>query len=235
MKQGIFAMVIVLLAAHSAYAHHFWVEKEADGFRVAWGHYPETGPYEPDKVKVVKAYDGKGKQIGLDRRDGRDTVYVRAKKGEVLMITLSSEGSFLVTTPDGKKRLTKREAQKQGLQIVDAVYSYQFAKSLFGYSDAATKPAGMKFELVPLKNPSSLKPGDMLPVRIYFEGRPEEGAVVAINNGRETVKSDNDGIAGITISATGMQSVSAKKRIPAKDNPDADYLSFTTVFTFELK
>ncbi|MCG2722774.1 MAG: DUF4198 domain-containing protein [Thermodesulfovibrionales bacterium] len=234
MKKCILAMVVVLLFTQSAYAHHFWVEKETDKFKISWGHYPETGPYEPEKVKMVKAYDKQGKEVKLERKDEKDTVYLYAKE-TVLMVTLSSEGSFLVTTPEGKKRLTKREAQKTGLQIIDAVYSYQFAKSIFGYSNAATKPAGMKFEIVPLKNPYALKPEELLPIKVFFEGRPVEGAVITINNKKETVKSNKDGIAGIKISEKGMQSVSAKKRIPAKDNPDADYLSFTTVLTFDLK
>ena len=164
-------MVIVLLLTQSVYAHHFWVEKEADRFKVSWGHYPETDPYEPEKVKMVKAYDKKGKEVKLERKDEKDKVYLHAK-GVVMMMTLSSEGSFLVTTPEGKKRITKREAQKTGLQIIDAVYSYQFAKSLFGYSDTATKPAGMKFEIVPLKNPYILKPEEVLPIKVFLmEGR----------------------------------------------------------------
>jgi len=234
MKKSILAMVIVLLLAQSAYAHYFWVEQEAGRFRISWGHYPETGPYEPEKVNMVKAYDRHGKEIRIERKDGKDTVYIHTKSA-VLMMTLSSEGSFLVTTPDGKKRLTKREAQKTGLQIIDAVYSYQFAKSLFGYSDEAARPAGMRFEIVPQKNPYTLKPGDILPIKVFFEGRPAEGVAIAINNEKDTVKSNKKGIANITISEKGMQIVSAKKRIPAKDNPDADYLSYTTVLTFELK
>ena len=93
----------------------------------------------------------------------------------------------------------------------------------------------MKFEIVPLKNPYILKSEEVLPIKVFFDGRPVEGAAIAINNNKETVKSNKDGIAGIKISEKGMQSVSAKKRIPAKDNPDADYLSFTTVLTFDLK
>lgn len=234
MKKLVLAMVFILLFTQLASAHHFWVEKEADRFKVSWGHYPETEPYEVERVKEVKAFDKKGRKIKLERKDEKDKVYL-LPKGDVYMITLSSEGSFLVTTPEGKKRLTKREAQKKGLQLIDSVYSSQFTKSLFSYSDDATKPAGMKFEIVPLKNPHVLKPEDLLPIKVYFDGRPVEGVTIEINNNKETFKTNKDGIANIKMSEKGMQFVLAKKRIPAKDNPDADYLSFTTVLTFELK
>ena len=86
MKKCILAMVVVLLFTQSAYAHHFWVEKETDKFKVSWGHYPETYPYEPEKVKMVKAYDKQGKEVKLERKDEKDTVYLHAKKS-VLMVT----------------------------------------------------------------------------------------------------------------------------------------------------
>ncbi|MBM4141174.1 MAG: DUF4198 domain-containing protein [Nitrospira sp.] len=234
MKKLILVMAVILLFTQSASAHHFWVEKEADRFKILWGHYPETEPYEVERIKDVKAFDKKGKEVKLERKDEKDKVFL-SSKGDVSMITLSSEGGFLVTTPEGKKRLTKREAQKKGLQLIDSIYSSQYAKSIFGYSDAVTEPAGMKFEVVPLKNPYVLKPEELLPIKVFFDGRPIEGVTIEIKSNKETVKTNKDGIASIKMSEKGMQSILAKKRIPTKDNPDADYQSFTTILTFELK
>lgn len=234
MKKLITVMLVILLFTQSASAHHLWIEKEGDMFKIAWGHPPEIDPYEPERVIEVKAFDRKGKEVKLDRKDEKDKVFL-SSKGDVSMITLSFEGGFFVTTPEGKKRLTKREAQKTGLQLIDSVYSSQYAKSLFGYSDAVTKPAGMKFEIVPLKNPYVLKPEELLPIKVFFEGRPMEGVPIEIKSNKETVKTKKDGIASIKMSEKGMQFVLAKKRISTQGNPDADYLSFTTVLTFELK
>lgn len=234
MKKLILVMAVILLFTQSASAHHFWVEKEADRFKVSWGHYPETEPYEAERVKEIKAYNKKGKEVKLERKDEKDKVYLLSKR-DISMITFSFDGGFLVTTSEGKKRLTKREAQKTGLQLIDSVYSSQFTKSLFSYSDDATKPAGMKFEIVPLKNPHVLKPEELLSIKVYFDGSPVEGVTIEMNSNKETIKTNKEGIANIKMSGKGMQSILAKKRIPAKDNPDADYLSFTTVLTFELK
>jgi len=234
MKKVIFLIIVILLLAQAVFAHHLWVEKEGDRFKIAWGHPPKADPYDPDRVKDIKAFDLKGKEIPFTRIDEKDKAYV-STNADVSMITVSFEGGFLVTTPEGKKRLTKRAAQKASLQVVDSFYSSQFVKSLFGYSDAITKPVGMKFEIVPLKNPFTLKAEELLPVKVLFEGKPLEGITVEIGKHKEVGKTNKDGIADIKVTGQGIQVILAKHRVPAKDNPDADYLSFTTVLTLESK
>ncbi|MBI4621141.1 MAG: DUF4198 domain-containing protein [Desulfobacterales bacterium] len=235
MKKIIFSvMVIIFLLSQAAFAHHLWVEKEGGRFKIAWGHPPKVDSYEPDRVKEIRAFNKKGKEITLKRTDEKDKVYLSSKE-DVSMITLSFEGGYLVSTPDGKKRLTKRDAQKAGLQVIDSFYSSQFAKSLFAFSDAVIKPVEMKFEIVPLKNPYTLKPDGLLPIKVLFEGKPLGGATINVNAHKEAAKTDRDGIVNIPIAGQGMQVISATYRVTTKDNPDADYLSFTTVLTMELK
>ena len=119
--------------------------------------------------------------------------------------------------------------------MIDSFYSSQFAKSLFAPSDAVINPVGMKFEIVPLKNPYTLKADGLLPIKVLFEGKPLEGAAINLNAHKEAAKTDRDGIANIPIAGQGMQVISATYRVATKDNPDADYLSFTTVLTMGLK
>ena len=235
MKKIIFSvMVIVLLLSQSALAHHLWIEKEGDRFKVAWGHPPKVDSYEPDRVKEITAFNKQGKRVTLKRTEEKDKVYL-SSKGDVSMITVSFEGGYLISTPDGKKRLTKRDAQKAGLQVIDSFHSSQFAKSLFAPSDAVINPVGMKFEIIPLKNPYTLKPDGLLPIKVLFEGKPLEGVTIEKGAHRETTKTDKDGMAKVQVTGQDMPVIVAKHRIAIKDNPDADYLSFTTVLTMELK
>ncbi len=88
---------------------------------------------------------------------------------------------------------------------------------------------------MPLKNPYKLKPNEILPVRIYFDGKPLEGATVETGNHAEAGKTDKEGHFSVKVSDKGMHIILAKHRIPVKDNPDVDFLSFTTVLTFETK
>ena len=45
-----------------------------------------------------------------------------------------------------------------------------------------TRPAGLKLEIVPQRNPYDLKPGEALPIQILYGGKPLPGATVKLNN-----------------------------------------------------
>lgn len=235
MKKIIFLSVVFLMVFvyQSAFAHHTWIEKDGNRFLVAWGHPPKVDPYESHKVKDIKGFDLNGKETVLKRTDEKDRVYLSANTG-ISMITLSFEGGYLVSTPDGKKRLTKKEAQKAGMQILDSFYSTQSAKTLFAYSNAAEKPVGLKLEIIPLANPYALKGDGLLSIKVLLEGKPVEGATIETGNHKETAKTDKDGIARVQITGQGKQTILAKHRL-AGDGIDADFISFTTVLTIETK
>lgn len=234
MKKVIFLSVVFLMifVYQSAFAHHAWIEKDGNRFLVAWGHPPEINPYEPNKVKDIKGFDLNGKETVLKRTDEKDRVYLSTNTG-ISMITLSFEGGYLVSTPDGKKRLTKKEAQKAGMQILDSIFSTQSAKTLFAYSNAAERPVGLKLEIIPLANPYALKGDGLFPIKVLFEGKPIEGATIETGNHKEAAKTDKDGLARIQ-AGQGKQVILAKHRL-AGDGIDADFISFTTVLTIETK
>jgi len=151
------AIICLLLSGFlsSAFAHHVWVEKEGDKFVVAWGDAPKKDPYDPKWVKEAKAFNLKGKEVALKRVDEKDKVYL-VSDDDISMITLCFESGYWVRTTKGQhdyKKMTKPEAQRQGIQIAASFYSSQYNKSIFKSSEIVTKPVGMKFEIVPLKDP----------------------------------------------------------------------------------
>lgn len=235
MKKVLFLSVIFLMifVYQSSFAHHAWIEKDGSRFLVAWGHPPKLDPYEPSKVKDIRGFDLNGTEVVLKRTDEKDKVYLSANTG-ISMITLSFEGGYLVSTPDGKKRLKKSEAQKAGMQITDSIFSMQSAKTLFAYSNAAEKPVGLKLEIVPLANPFANKGDASLPIKVFFEGKPLEGATIETGAHKEVAKTDKDGLAKVQLAGQGKQVILAKYRL-AGDGIDADFISFTTVLTMEAK
>ena len=63
------------------------------------------------------------------------------------------------------------------------------AKSIVqvGAIDAAsiarvTRPVGLSLEIVPERHPGALKPGELLPVRVYYNRKPLAGALVKLTN-----------------------------------------------------
>jgi nickel transport protein len=234
MKKSILViMVVILLSAQGAWAHHPWIEKAGDRLEVKWGHPPKAEPYEPGKVKDIKVFDKQGKAVKFERKDEKDAVYV-SSKSDISMASIFFEGGYIVKTPDGYKKVTKQEAQKSGLQIADSFYYYQFAKALFANSDTVTKPVGMKFEIVPLENPFMLKAGQLLPIKVLFEGKPIENIAVKVGK-EEVAKTDIKGLAQIQVGEKGMQIIVMTYRIPTTNNPDADFFSYTTVLTWDMK
>jgi len=90
--------------------------------------------------------------------------------------------------------------------------------------------------IVPLKNPLSLKVGDALPIKVFYEGKPIEGvAIYGVGYHKEKIRTDRYGMANVIIEKVGNQKIGAIHKIHLDNNPDADYLVRTTNITFEVK
>ncbi len=248
MKRNINIFLLVLslifLSVSSVIAHHFFVEKiDTNKFEIKWGHLPNRlGPYNPEMIKEVKAFNLRSKIIPVKRVNFQNKVILQSKEKISLIAVISTPKYYVVSlTPEGKKKyykMTKEEAQKQNIQILDSFYSQQFAKSLFGFAKIITKPLGLKFEIVPLKNPFKLKDSEILPIKLLFKGKPLKGIVIETEGHREVGRTNEHGIAyikvsKIKISGSNTKVILAKYRIPLKDTSKADYLAFTTVLTWE--
>lgn len=96
-----------------------------------------------------------------------------------------------------------------------------------------TRPAQLKLEIVPQRNPYDLKAGEKLPLLILYEGRPLSGATVKLNNldsDAEPVaqqRSDAKGRAAFSVPLRGRWQLNVIWTQPIK-NPNAD---FETVFS----
>ena len=101
-----------------------------------------------------------------------------------------------------------------------------------------TQPLGLSLEIVPEMSPYLLKADELLPVRVYFQGRPLAGALVKLTNlefdGRplETHLSDRDGRAAFKVPHTGAWLVNVIWTQPAKAEPQADFDTTFSSLTF---
>jgi len=215
----------------SALAHDVWIEKKGKDFVVLYGHGVNTETYDPDKVKEVKAYsiDGSIVQVKVEK-EGYPVII--KPKGKTALIYLFFDNGFWSKTPDGWKNKPKKEVP----DALESSHSIKYSKAILKWSNKFSKPLGMKMEIVPLKNPLSLKVGDSLPLKVFLDGQPVEGASVNVGEyHKEALKTDKNGIAEIKIEKSGFQIVSANIKIPLKDNPNADILSLSAIITFDVK
>ena len=91
-------------------------------------------------------------------------------KGTYQLIANLKSG-FLSITAHGHKLGSKKD-------VTDVVSCFQYimnAKGLIGVggkNDGFSKESGEPLEIVPLKDPTSVKAGDTLPVKVMFQGKP---------------------------------------------------------------
>jgi hypothetical protein len=105
--------------------------------------------------------------------------------------------------------------------------------------DQRDRSLGCALELVAERNPYALEPGQTLPLRLTYEGRPIEGVlVVAMNRRRASEKisarSDRDGRVRLVLPVGGAWLIKAVHMVAAPANTDADWSSYWASLTFEL-
>ncbi len=234
---GLFLCVLVFVAAENqAQAHHLWVEKTGDTYRIARGMFLERlDPYRPDAVTEVIAVgmDGEVLPAGAVERSNEATQATFRVDALLSAVGVVCDWGYRVNTTRGKKLIRRSDAEKTGLRVVDAFFSTQYAKVLFSGFTGAVKPIRLKFEMVVIDDPSLISAGKPFRVQVLFEGRPVAGATLFMRGGGE-IAANGQGIAAITPSKKGLQLVMARIKIPATGDPDMDYHLHTTFLVVEV-
>jgi nickel transport protein len=239
MLRRIFLVVVmVMAAAHLALAHDTWIEKRNGEFPVLRGHNGKVEAYDSALVKEARALDTKGQVVEMEIVKNKENAALLTKGNPIIVGALYDSGYWLKTT-DGWKKATKREG-KGKYDIVESIKSKQWCKTILAPSSESSKAMGQGFEVVPQKDPTTVRVGDKLPVKVVFDGKPVEGAVVGLGGGHESdkkdpLKTDKAGMASVIIEKPGPQLVKATYTMPIKDDPDADALHLASTMTFESK
>lgn len=159
------------------------------------------------------------------------------------MMLIDPDGEKISPTPlKGKGKIT---GEKEGIYTLTVKYerkanepygpSGKYAKAIIqvGNEDKGfSQICGHRIELIPLKNPAKIKPGDSLPLKVLFESnplstfiyatyadfKPEDDAFPSIS------KSNEQGIAEIKITGRGEWMVFVSHKV-----------DYSAVLTFEVK
>lgn len=234
LKKMLVFLLLAVLAAPAAWAHNAWVEKTDEGYVVLYGHGERHDPYKPEYVKEAKAYDASGAELGLKVTKRAADVLLSPSKAPAV-ITLVFDSGYYVKTPEGSKKISKRQAKKAKLDVLASVKSIKYSKNFWQWGDRFKRPLGEKMEIVPLKNPLALKVGQTLPIQALYKGKPLVGAAVRVEGEKEEMKTDKDGKAEVPIRKSGQNLVKVSLKIPTPHDPDADTLSQSACITFEVK
>ena len=224
------ALGLLLALVPEVSAHDFWMDRRGRGFLLIFGHGDQRAEFDTAKVKTVKAFGPKGGEIEVRRE----------KKGQGLFLQPLEPPSWIFAEIDngywsktiyGWRNLPKRKASR----VVEAIHSFYYSKALVSWNDALQSPvSSAQLDIVLLKNPFELKAGDSLPIKVFYRGKPIAGVGVEGRDHEIVSTTDKDGMARIRM-IRGHQLISVGHKEPEKDDPDADYLSFTATLTIEVE
>lgn len=254
----------MLILAVSAGAHDLWLV--ANPPSVAPGSplrldaatgmkFPESlSAVTPDRVDGFWVLDARGRRrevVGA-RIDGNllkaevlleePGVALAALAIKPLVLELSAEDFNEYLEHDGLPQiLEQRRARGELDKAVRESYA-KYAKTIVtvgdgGSPDLATRPAGLRIEIVPLTDPGGVGDGEELPVQVLFEGRPLEGVYVyALAAGAELYvdghRTDEDGRTSVPLPAGGLMSLHCIHMRPHADPGEADWESFFATVSF---
>ena len=237
-KGILFSVILLLLATPLVLAHDTWIEKRNGQLLVLRGHGGDVEAYDPALVKEAKALDAKGQVVEIEIANNKENALLSTKGDSAIVGALYDSGYWLKTT-DGWKKATKREG-KGKYNIVESLKSKQWCKNILAATFESSKPMGQRFEVVPQKDPTTVRAGEKLPIKVLLDGEPVEGSTITTGGAhasdtKHPLKTDKDGMASVVIEKAGFQIVKASHTVPIKDDPDADTLSLAATLTYETK
>lgn len=247
-------------------AHDFWIEpstfrpapgdRVAVGLRVGEGLAGDPVPRNPQRIERFTAIGGLG-EAEVPGVPGSDPAgWVSPSSPGLLWIVYDSGHASVQLDAETFDRYLGEEGLERirGLRPANTgpvreIYS-RCAKSLLSVGNGPAagfdRVLGLELELVAEKNPYALKPGEDLPLRLLYKGKPLDGALlVAIpksapksaNTAPETrvsERSDRRGRAALRLDRPGLWLVKAVHMVPAPAGSGAEWESLWASLTFEL-
>ncbi|MBF0538715.1 MAG: DUF4198 domain-containing protein [Nitrospirae bacterium] len=231
-RYGFRVMPLVIFAlcyGSVLYAHDYWIEGKGDEFVLVFGHGDNRMDFEPSKVKGIKAFDFAGSELAVSREVKGKALALRTK-GRPSLLLVEIDNGYWSKTIYGWKNLPRTKAQR----VVESNRSLCYAKSILIWSDTAQRPsAEARLDITPLKNPLDMKSGDILPLKVTYNGKPVAAATLEGRSHDKLSTTDGDGIANVKLS-NGTMVIAVDYKEQLNNDPDADYLSLSATLSFEV-
>ncbi|MEN3039604.1 MAG: DUF4198 domain-containing protein [Candidatus Kryptonium sp.] len=212
----IFSLVFYLGILH---AHDLWLEERDGKICLFHGHEGQVEPYDVNRVVAWKALSVDGKDIKVNKITEKDGVCFMRDQSKLSLLNVTFDNKYWVKTQEGWKNIGKREAQKQGFQILESGRSLKFAKYLKQWSKTMSNPIGTEIEIVALNNPFS---NNKLRIKVLLQGKPFANAPIYLSGAHEeSAKTDEKGEIALGLKK-GLNLISTKTRVPLTGDEDAD-------------
>jgi len=265
MRRAIRIAGLILLAAGSLVAHDTWLVPTqfrvtpGQPVQVALNtseDFPTSeGAPAPERIArfdtttvaprvPVSCYRVEGKSLVAEVTPGPGLTLVAAVTHPRLIVLEAPVFTEYITEEGLEKIVAERaqrgESDKPGRERYSKVT--KLALCAEGEGADFRQPLGLQVEIVPETNPCELRVGDTLRVQVLFEGRPLAG--VRVGGGYAGVhghhypvwvKTDGEGRAAIPLDRAGAWFVRTLHMIPSTEFEDADWQSWFSTLTFEVR
>ncbi len=249
-------LAFLTLQAACAHAHFLWMNpntygpEPGEGISISFGFghaFPYSGEFlEKASFEAITLTGPDGKRSFISLVGGH-VVYpippLPSQSG-TYMVSAAKKGSYFTKTAQGARPVPKNQAEG----AISSVFLSCSSKALLaagtpggkGYAGAA----GTDMELIPLEDPTALRPGAYLPIRVLLRGKPLADIFVnATYDGFSpwgkiafaySTKTDGEGIAHIRIDRRGVWLIMARHKAPCPDPSLCDMEILNTTLTFEI-
>ncbi|HYT92799.1 MAG TPA: alpha/beta fold hydrolase [Gemmataceae bacterium] len=214
-------------------------------------HAPDTAAF---KRRLLIQRDGSAGILKAAGKDGTSGllefvpatpgVYIVAVETQPRLLTLAAEKFNAYLVEDGMPHIYRLRAKEKTLDQPGRERYSKHVKSLVrvgaGGGGDPCRVVGLTLEIVPLRDPFTLKSGDALPVRVLFHGKPLADANVGWQSpgdgetARGYVRTDDRGEALVPVARAGLMTL----RLTHMTRPkaaDYEWESFWTTLTFRLE
>ncbi|HSS52126.1 MAG TPA: DUF4198 domain-containing protein [Thermoanaerobaculia bacterium] len=257
------ATVLALLTVPALQAHDFWIEpstfrpaiaqRVAVRLRVGQEFKGDPVPRDLGLLKrfVLAGTGGETAVAGVPNTEPAGFLSIPApglytiayaSNPEPVQLDARKFNDYLIQ--EGLESIRELRARRGQSEAPDREIFSRCAKALVlaGGGEAAAgwnRELGMRLELIPGENPYTLTSGQTLPVRLLYDGKPLQGALVTAFTKEQpgakiSARSDTKGRVALKIDRPGTWLVKSVHMIPAARGSGADWESFWASLTFEV-
>ena len=251
------SLIIFCIMGSAALAHDYWIvpdtfyPHENSLIKVAFscGHSYFGTVETPDITKYrLSLITPHGQQIPL--------AYSRIEpKAAWSIVPVFRQGTYIIATssiaPSYWSKTIDGSIPEPKSRVKNAVRGGKYVKSVKTFlrvgkpSDSFKRILGYRIEIVPQKDPTTLRPGQSLPLLVLYNGKPvKDVTVFGVYEGYRPAekgaypvetKTGPNGIAYVKLTKPGKWLIGARYQFDTAGNPDADYENYRAYMMFQIE
>lgn len=245
----IMSVAAFVLAASPALAHDVWltVDKSAGGLNAQINNGDTDRRELPDRLRVVTLDLVTGSQdsdlrkpLAIGQRFGQPVLETKAFTASgAALLSIAYDNGYWIDSPKDKSEINSTRWMVPG--GTSQHWTVKYGKLLLG-PGAFSKVVHTRLELIPLKDPFTLRHGQKLPVRLVLNGKPVSGVKIAYGDGVTPIPDERmpfattgaDGVAEIPLARKGAYLLTTDYQAPPLRSDLAEYDHLYASLTFDI-